>query len=185
MTYAWFLVGTRVPFKLYFLKSLSYKDFLPLDYEVIKEILPEQIFYTECIQTAMLCGFSMYFNISPGRMLFSLYNCCCVWTCWWRFSSVMKPSSCFWHRHCSLWVYFFYVYRGFSFSTRLFLSEMRLRAAVPLRTLWCIFRSLLYASITNLSQDTYIKDVCCIYLKKDIRYIWHEEESNFPLFQAE
>lgn len=69
-------MGTGVSCKKLFLKNLFYKDFQCLDYEVMKEILSEQTFHMECIQTATLCGFGLHFNISPGKTLFSLYNCC-------------------------------------------------------------------------------------------------------------
>lgn len=118
MTYVWYKNTFQ---EVFFSKAFPTKTFSPLDYEVIKEIRSEQIFHMESIQTAILCGVFMYFSISPGRMFFSLCNCCCVWTLWWRLSSVMKPSSYFWHRHCLLWVYFFMymepfpLARGFSF----------------------------------------------------------------------
>lgn len=105
----------------------------------------------------------LYFSSSPGTILFSLCNCCYVWTHCGRFSSVMKLSSYFWHRHWLFWVCFFHIYWGFSFSTRLCYSEWHL-TVVPLRVLWCIFRSLLHGSIASLRQGVNVKDVCCIYL---------------------
>lgn len=150
--------------KSFYSKVIYTKNFFPWTMKFIKISCLNKS-STWSVYKQQYCVSFMCFSISPGRMLFCLYNCCYVWTRWWRFSSVMKISSYFRHRYCLLWLYFF------SCILRLFLSDLHLRVAVPLRTLWCVFRSLLCASITSLSQDVYMKDVYYIYLIWDIKYI--------------
>lgn len=46
---------------------------------------------------------------------------------------------------------FFHVWQDFPVRAGLLISELHLTVAAPLRMVWCIFRSLLYAPIASLS----------------------------------
>lgn len=162
----------------FYSKVIYTKNFFPWTMKFIKKSCLNKS-STWSVYKQQSCVSFMCFSISPGRMLFCLYNCCYVWTRWWRFSSVMKTSSYFRHRYCLLWLYFF------SCILSLFLSDLHLRVAVPLRTLVCFQISAL--CFHHQPQSRRIHERCILYIsymrhKIYIIYIRHircEEESNF------